>query len=53
MIKSRKMKWIRRVVPVGRRRMHMIFFGERQEEKDHEEILNVGGRMILNWIIEN
>jgi hypothetical protein len=35
-----------------RRRMHIAFSWESQTERDHYEDLDVGGRMILNWILD-
>jgi hypothetical protein len=32
--------------------MHTGFCWESQNERDHDEGLDVGGRIILNWIIE-
>jgi hypothetical protein len=32
--------------------MHIGFWWESQKEWDHEEDLDVGGRIILKWILE-
>jgi hypothetical protein len=37
---------------MGRRKMHVRFWWESQEEKDDYEVLDVGGRIILEWILE-
>jgi hypothetical protein len=34
----------------GGRGMHVEFSWESQKERDHWEILNVGGRIVLKWI---
>jgi hypothetical protein len=36
----------------GRRGKHIRFGWESQEERDHYEDLEVGGRIILRWILE-
>jgi hypothetical protein len=33
-------------------RMHLGFWWESQKERDHEEDLVAGGRIILKWILE-
>jgi hypothetical protein len=47
MIKSRRMRWAGNVARMGRRGMHMRFRWESQKERDHQEDLNIGGRIIL------
>jgi hypothetical protein len=32
--------------------MHRGFWWERQKERDHQEDLDIGGRLILRWILE-
>jgi hypothetical protein len=32
--------------------MHIRFWWERRKERDHKEDLDVGGRIILEWILE-
>jgi hypothetical protein len=32
--------------------MHIGFWWESQKERDHSEDLDVGGRIILKWILE-
>jgi hypothetical protein len=36
----------------GRRGMHVGFWWEIQKERDHSEVLDVDGRIILKWILE-
>jgi hypothetical protein len=35
-----------------RRGMHIGFWWESQEERNHLEDLDIGGRIILKWILE-
>jgi hypothetical protein len=37
---------------MGRRGMHIKFWWESQKERDHHENLDVGGRIILERILE-
>jgi hypothetical protein len=37
---------------MGRERMHIGFWWESQKEREHEEDLDVCGRIILEWILE-
>jgi hypothetical protein len=32
--------------------VHIGFWWERQKERGHQEIIDVGGRIILRWILE-
>jgi hypothetical protein len=54
MIKSRMMRWEGYVASMGGERigMHMRFLWKSQKETDHEKDLDVGGWIILNWIIQ-
>jgi hypothetical protein len=36
----------------GRRGVHIEFWWESQNERDHQEDLDIGGRIILKWIFE-
>jgi hypothetical protein len=36
----------------GRRGMHIGYWWESQKERDHKEDLDVGGRIILKWILD-
>jgi hypothetical protein len=51
-IKSRRIRWAGHVARMGRRGMHIGFWWESQKERDHREDLDVGGRIILEWILE-
>jgi hypothetical protein len=52
MMKSERMKWEGNVASVGRRGMHIRFWLENQKEGDHYNELQVGGRIILKWILD-
>jgi hypothetical protein len=52
MIKSRRMRWAGHIACMGRRRMHVRFWWEGQKERDHQEDMDVGGKIILKWILE-
>jgi hypothetical protein len=52
MIKSRRMRWAGHVAPMGRRGMHIGYWWEIQEERDHWEDQDIGGWTILKWILE-
>jgi hypothetical protein len=52
MIKSRMVRWAGHTVRMGRRRIHIGFWWESQEQIDHYEHLGVGERIILKWILE-
>jgi hypothetical protein len=52
MMKSRRMRWAGHVACMGRRGMHIGFLWQSQKERDHYEDLDVGGRIILKWILE-
>jgi hypothetical protein len=53
MIKSRRMRLSEHVACMGIRRMYIEFWWESQNERDHEEDLDVGVRIILRWILES
>jgi hypothetical protein len=36
----------------GRGEMHIGFWWDSRKERDHYEDLDVGGRLILEWILE-
>jgi hypothetical protein len=36
----------------GRREMHIRYWWENQKERDHWEDVDVGGKMIVKWILE-
>jgi hypothetical protein len=52
MIKSRVVRWARHVARMGKRGMHIRFWWKSRKEIDHYEDLDVGGRIILEWILE-
>jgi hypothetical protein len=54
MIKLRRLRWAGHVERMGgrRRSMHIGFWWKSQKERDHMEDADVGGRLILNWILE-
>jgi hypothetical protein len=52
MIKSRRMRWTGHVERMGRSGIHIGFWWESWKERDHQEDLNVGGRIILKWILD-
>jgi hypothetical protein len=37
---------------MGRRGMYIGFWWESRKERDHYEDLDVGGRIILEWVLE-
>jgi hypothetical protein len=41
-----------RACSTHRKKMHIGFWWESQKERDHYEDLDVGGRIILRWILE-
>jgi hypothetical protein len=45
MIKSRRMRWAGHVARIK-------FWLESQQDRDHKEDLDVGGRIIIRWILE-
>jgi hypothetical protein len=46
-IKSRRMRWAGNVTRMGRRGTHIGYWWESQIERDHYEIQDVGGWIIL------
>jgi hypothetical protein len=46
MIKSRRM-------PAGEKGMHAGFLWKNQNEDDHHEDLDIDGRVILQWILQD
>jgi hypothetical protein len=51
-IKSRRMRWAGHVTRLGRRGMHIGYWWGSQKERYHQGDLDVGGRVILRWILE-
>jgi hypothetical protein len=52
MMKLRRMRWAGHVARMGRRGIHVGFSWESQKERDLQEDLRVGGKIILRWILE-
>jgi hypothetical protein len=52
MIKSRRIRWAGHVARMLRIQMHIRFWWVSQKERDHYEDLDVGGRIILKWILD-
>jgi hypothetical protein len=52
MIKLQRMRWAWHVARIGRRGMHVGYWWESEKERDHWEGQNVGGWIILKWILE-
>jgi hypothetical protein len=52
MDKSMNMRWTGHVARTARRRIHTGFCWESQKERDPYEDLDVGGRVILKWILD-
>jgi hypothetical protein len=51
-IKSRSMRWVGHVARIGRIEMHIGFWCRSQKKGSNWEYLDVGGRIILKWILE-
>jgi hypothetical protein len=51
MNKSRRMRWARYVARM-RRGMHIGYWWKSHKERDHWEDQDVGGWLILKWILE-
>jgi hypothetical protein len=49
---TRRVGWAGHVVHMGRRGMRIKFWWESQKGRDHYEVLDVGGRIILKCILE-
>jgi hypothetical protein len=46
------MQWVWNVARMGRGGMHTRLWLKNQKERDHEEDLDMGGRVMLRWILE-
>jgi hypothetical protein len=51
-IKLKRVRLAWKVACMGRRGMHVGFWWESQKERDHYEDLDVGGKIVLRWILE-
>jgi hypothetical protein len=51
-IKSRRMKWAGHAARIEEKRSTYGFWWEIRKERDSQEGLDVGGRIILEWILE-
>jgi hypothetical protein len=51
-IMSRRMRWAGHAARTGGRGMNIRFWCETRKERDHWEDLDVGGRIVLEWILE-
>jgi len=49
-IKSRRIRWTRHVACIGERRVDTGFCWGKLREKNHLEVPDVNGRIILRWI---
>jgi hypothetical protein len=47
MTKPKRMRWARYSTLIGEKRNACRYWGESEKERDHSEILNVGGWIIL------
>jgi hypothetical protein len=51
-IKSRRVRWAGHIARMGRRGMHVGYWWESQKESAHWEDQDVGGWIILKWILD-
>jgi hypothetical protein len=49
---SRRMRWAGYVTRIGAKTNAYRILGESQKERDHYEDQDVGGSIILKWILE-
>jgi hypothetical protein len=52
MIKTKRMGWAGHVAHIGGSRMNIGLWLESQKETDQWKELDIGGEMILKWILE-
>jgi hypothetical protein len=52
MIQARRMRWTGSVARIGRRGMHIGYWCESQKEKYHYKDQDIGGWIILKWILD-
>jgi hypothetical protein len=53
MIKSRRMRWTGHVARKRKKQTAYWVVVGKPKERDHFEDLDVGGRMIIKWMLEN
>jgi hypothetical protein len=53
MIMSRIMRWVEHVAHMGRKRMHIGFCWKCKKGRFHWEHPDVGGRIILRWVLQS
>jgi hypothetical protein len=51
-IKSKRMRWAGHIARMGTTGMHIGYWWESQKERDHWEGQDVGGWIILRWILD-
>jgi hypothetical protein len=51
-IKSKRMTWTGHVARMGRIILRIGYWWENQKERDFKEVLNLGGRIVLEWILK-
>jgi hypothetical protein len=51
-IKSRRMRWTEHVARIGEKKIAYRLLWESQKERDRQEDQDVGGWIILEWILE-
>jgi hypothetical protein len=51
-IKSKRMRWAGHAAYIWRSGMHRGFLWESRKERDHQEDLYVGGKIILKYVLE-
>jgi hypothetical protein len=49
---SRRIRWARHVALIEKRMNACSFWWKLQKERDQHEVLHVGGKIILKWILE-
>jgi hypothetical protein len=51
-MKPGRMRWTWHIANMGQKRNAYRFWWKSQKERDHQEDLDVGGSVILRWILE-
>jgi hypothetical protein len=52
MFKPKRMTWDGHVARMGKRGMYALFWWESLKERDHQENLDIVGRIIIKWILD-